>query len=210
VRDVLLEKYPDSIDDCPKPESINEVKAKHAAITGDNCNSAQKQKRLTNARLGGEAHEVDCQNHLRNTFLCNSVEKALSKFLTQELKESLDAIDPRLRVSTLWLAFARAYDKEFSLAANYPKGHGAHFLAFVKKYYPGVLLFHVESTHGGRQDIIYSSSLAMFINRGINVEFLDHCLEIPGKCEEWEAIMCIESLQSLLRYLFHIHPLQCR
>ena len=80
MRDVLLEKYPDSIDDCPKPESINEEKAKHVAITGDNCNSAQKQKRLINARLGGEAHEVDCQNHLRNTFLCNSVEKALSKY----------------------------------------------------------------------------------------------------------------------------------
>ena len=102
-------------------------------------------------------------------------------FLTQELKESLDNINPMLRVSTLWMSFARAYDKEFSLAANYPKGHGAHFFARVKKYYPAVLLSHVESTHGGRQDIMYSSSLAMYINRGINVEFLDHCLEIPGK-----------------------------
>ena len=54
MRDVLLEKYPDSIDDCPKPESINEEKAKHAVITGDNCNSAHKQKRLTNERLGGK------------------------------------------------------------------------------------------------------------------------------------------------------------
>jgi len=178
---MLSDHYPDHIDDCPKPESINEIKASKAGITGDNCNTAMKVKRLVRIRLGEDSTEIDCHNHLRNTYLCTAVEKAFSTFLTAELQASLDNIDPRLRVSTLWLAFCRAYDKEFSLAANYPKGHGSHFLSWVKKYYLGVLLFHVESTHGGRQDIMYSSSLAMYINRGINAEFLDHCLKIPGE-----------------------------
>ena len=53
--------------------------------------------------------------------MCPAVEKALSKFLTEELKASLSEIDPRLRVSYLWVAFACEYGKEFSLASNYPK-----------------------------------------------------------------------------------------
>ena len=181
MREVLLRDNPEHVNDCPSPDSIDNSKAAQVALVTDNCSTARKVKRGMNTRLGGECFEIDCHNHLRNTYLCNSVEKALSKFLTVELKESLDKIDSRLRVTTLWLAFARAYDKEFSLAANYPKGHGALFLAFVRKYYPGILLFHVESTHGARQDIMYSSALAIYINRWLNVEFLDKCLSVTGK-----------------------------
>ena len=36
---------------------------------------------------------------------------------------------------------------------------------------------------------MYSSSLAMYINCGINAEFLDHCLKIPG--EDAMTICCI-------------------
>ena len=32
--------------------------------------------------------------------------------------------DKALRVKTVMSALCRAYDKEFSLSANYPKGHG--------------------------------------------------------------------------------------
>ena len=177
LRKKVLDTCPQHLHLIPPPSSIGESKLGKAALTSDNCNAAQKVKRLSNKRLGGECHEVDCHNHMRNTFLCNPVEKALSKFLTEELKASLETIDPILRVKTLWIAFARAYDKEFSLAANYPKGHGHLFLIWLRKHYPGILLYHVESTHGTRQDILYTSSLAMFINRKVDIEFLAYCLE---------------------------------
>ncbi len=72
----------------------------------------------------------------------------LSVFPTEILRDSLNKIDINLQVSTMFTLFARAYDKEFSLAANYPKGHGELFAEWMKENYPGVLLFHVESTHG--------------------------------------------------------------
>ena len=99
-----------------------------------------------------------------------------SKFLTVVLRDSLDKIDSSLRVSTMFTSFARAYDKEFSLAVNYPKGHGELFAEWMKENYPGKLLFHVESTHGSRQDIMFTAALAIAMNRAFNVEFLDYCL----------------------------------
>ena len=61
---------------------------------------------------------------MRNTYLCRPVEKALSKYLAGILKESLDEIDPILRVTTVHTNDAISYDKEFSESAMYAKGHG--------------------------------------------------------------------------------------
>ena len=44
-----------------------------------------------------------------------------------------------------------------------------------------ILLFHVESSHGTRQGIIYSSSLAMHLNCLPNIELLEHAMSVPGK-----------------------------
>jgi hypothetical protein len=81
----------------------------------------------------------------------------------------------------MFTSFARAYDKEFSLAVNYPKGHGELFAEWMKENYPGELLFHVESTHGSRQDIMFTAALAIAMNRAFNVEFLDYCLRMSDK-----------------------------
>ena len=43
------------------------------------------------------------------------------------LKEILDEISPIHRVSTSLNAVLKAFDKEFSVCANYPKGHGKLF-----------------------------------------------------------------------------------
>ena len=102
------------------------------------------------------------------------MEKALSKFLTEKLKEILSEIYPCLRLSCLWLEFARAYDKDFRLAVNYTKGHGAWFHAWLKSHYPVILLLRVKSTHGTRQDIIYSSLLDIHLDRLPNIESLEH------------------------------------
>ena len=56
------------------------------------------------------------------------------KHIGNKLKASLIEIDPHLQVSCLWIVFSRAYYKEFSLAENYPKGHGAWFHAWLKMH----------------------------------------------------------------------------
>ena len=81
----------------------------------------------------------------------------------------------------MWIAFACAYDKYLSLAVKYPKGHGVWFHTWLKSHYHGILLFHVKITHGTRQDIIYSSSLAMYLNCLPNIELIEHAMGFPGK-----------------------------
>ena len=66
--------------------------AAEISLTGDNCNTARLTNDISNYRLGRKYHDVDCHNHLRNTYLCTEVEKALSKFLTEELKAILSEI----------------------------------------------------------------------------------------------------------------------
>jgi hypothetical protein len=100
------------------------------------------------------------------------------------LRDSLGKIDSSLCVSTMFMAFAGAYDKEFSLAANYPKGHGELFVKWIKENYPGELLFHVESTHDSHQDIMFTAALAIVMNRSFNVEFLDYCLRMSDKTKK--------------------------
>lgn len=86
-------------------------------------------------------------HHLRNIWV-GSAEKDLTSSLNTLLRDSLDEIDPKLRVSTSISAIIRAIDKEFSLSANYPKGHGALFAQFMLEYHPGALLLHVERASG--------------------------------------------------------------
>jgi hypothetical protein len=142
-------------------------------ITTDTCNNAQKQRQLLSQKIQGKVIELDCHHHLQNVW-AKAAEIKLSKYLTVILRDSLGKIkiDSSLRVSTMFTPFARACNKEFSLAVNYPKGHGELFAEWMKENYPGELLFHVESTHGSRQDIIFTAALAIAMNRACNVEFL--------------------------------------
>jgi len=72
------------------------------------------------------------------------------------LYDSLDEIAEELRVPPRFILLARAIDKEFSLCANYTKGHGAIFQEWMKDNHPGELLLYVErALSGGRQDIAY-------------------------------------------------------
>jgi hypothetical protein len=104
------------------------------------------------------------------------MEKTLTKELNLYLRTSLDEIDPKLRVSTSMSALIRAVDKEFSLSANYPKGHGKLFLEWIREYYPGVLLLHVERAAGSRQDLCTEGSMAVYMNYQYYIEFLDMML----------------------------------
>jgi hypothetical protein len=113
-------------------------------------------------------------NHLRNVWF-GSMEKTLTMELNLHLCASCDKIDPKLRVTTSMSAIICAVDKEFSLSANYPKGHGKLFLEWIREYYPGVLLLHVEHA-ASRQDLCTEGSMAVYMNYPYYVEFLDMML----------------------------------
>jgi hypothetical protein len=72
------------------------------------------------------------------------------QLLNNQLKNDLEEIDCRLRLSTSIDLVLRAVDKEFSLCANYPKGHGQLFCEWIKQNHPGSLLLHVERASGSR------------------------------------------------------------
>ena len=62
------------------------------------------------------------------TYRWVALRKKLSSHLTNILRSSIYEIDPTLRVKTLFSALARAYDKGFSISANYPKVFGELFI----------------------------------------------------------------------------------
>ncbi len=109
------------------------------------------------------------------------MEKALTSELNNILRASLDEIDPTLRVSSSISAIIRAIDKEFSLSANYPKGHGDLFGEWMREHYPGALLLHVERAAGSRQDLCIKGCLPIIMNYPYYLEFLDWMLKKTGK-----------------------------
>ena len=58
-----------------------------------------------------------------------------------------------------------AIDKEFSLPANYPKGHGDMLLHWLKNNHPEVLMAPVQRTSGSRQDLAAEGAAAVYWNR---------------------------------------------
>ncbi len=113
-------------------------------------------------------------------------------------------------------AIIRAVDKEFSLSANYPKGHGKLFLEWIREYYPGVLLLHVERAAGSRQDLCTEGSMAVYPNYPYYVEFLDMMLRKHRRGnsndkasilqQNWFVALTSEEMIALSRLLaiFHI------
>ena len=72
-------------------------------------------------------------------------------------------------MKTLFSALARAYDKCFSLSANYPKGFGGLFVEWMMDKHLGYVLYHVDLVRGYRQDIILEALLAIYINREVKI-----------------------------------------
>ena len=140
----------------------------------------------------------DCHHHLQNVWI-GAVNKRMSLYLNEVLASDLESIDFRLRVTTMFDGVLRAVDKEFSLPANYPKGHGDLFKHWLKEYHPHALLVPVQRTAGSRQDLACEGAATVYWNRryvpvryghtanrdhslyclctfSYYVEFLDECL----------------------------------
>ena len=183
-------------------------------ITADNCNPALKVKRLmVEAVQAAIKHEHtaeewdalseeeqvakllvlegDCWQHLRNVWF-GRVTNGITNKLNVKLKEELEAIDFRLRVGTDMVGVLRACDKEFSLCANYPKGHGDQFREWVVRCHPKALLYHVLSTDGGRQDMACEGAGPFYMNRIYWIEFLDERLRQPSCSNILQECLFIE------------------
>ena len=177
----MIDEYaPGNSDLIPSEDGIDINKlGKGGTMTTDTCSTAQKLRRILVEKIPG-SFDYDCMNHLRNVWFGN-MEKKLTKHLNGMLRTSLDNVDPSLRVSASITAIIRAIDKEFSLSANYPKGHGELFLEWMRDKHPGELLMHVERAVGSRQDLCTEGCMAIIMNYPYYVEFLDEQLRKKEK-----------------------------
>ena len=85
-----------------------------------------------------------------------------------------------MRLTPIFACHPRS-DKEFSLSANYPKGHGEVFLEWMREKHPGELLLHVERSSGSCQDLCTEGSMAILMDYPYYVEFLDQMLRKKQK-----------------------------
>ena len=156
----------------PTPNGIDIAKLGNGgALSSDTCNSAQKTRWILVELIenkDGIVHKVDCVQHL-HCFWFNGASKAVSTLLNTHLEDSLEEIRSFLRVNPDLAQVIRAYHKEFSLTANYPKGHGERFRACMIKKYPKEYLMHAKRASGSRQDLICMGSMAIFKNRVPNI-----------------------------------------
>lgn len=137
--DVVSTRCRQKLDLVPSADGIDINKlGEGGVVMTDTCNAAQKLRRILVSIVDG-AYDLDCMNHLRNVWF-GGVEKSLTKHVNEILRSSLDEIDSNLRVSSSISAIIRAVDKEFSLSANYPKGHGELFKSWMQENYSGALL----------------------------------------------------------------------
>ena len=84
----------------------------------------------------------------------------------------------------LFGAFCRAFDKAFSLSANYPKGFGENFIEYMQENHPTFALYHVARCRGARMDMILEAAVPIYMNRVVCIEYLDYCLKMIGKKRE--------------------------
>lgn len=125
---VVERKSPQLIHLLPSAEEVIISKLDVTLFTTDNCNTAQKSKKIFAHEAGGITYGQACHHHLRNMWL-KGLEKDLTNQLNVILCDSLDEIPPKLRVATSFSAMCRTYDKLFSLSCNYVKGKGEDFAA---------------------------------------------------------------------------------
>ena len=175
LKEVMSDIHPDCLDLIPHESGVDLQKlGQGGQVMTDTCSTAQKLRRILVEQIPG-AYDYDCMNHNRNVWF-KAMEAALTEKLNGILKSDLEEIDPRLRVTASISAIIRAIDKEFSLSANYPKGHGELFLEWIRKHHPGELLMHIERASGSRQDLCTEGCLPILMNYPYYLEFLDEAL----------------------------------
>ena len=210
-REITAVEYPNLLHLLPLPDNINIEKLADGSIMTDTCHSTRSANKKVSALVDGKTHNLPCCNHLINVHVKNVLE-ALTDFIRAHYGDSLDKIAPDLRVSPGFISFARAFDKMFSLCANYPKGWGEIFREWMKENHTGELLFCVErAASGGRQDVASMAALAMYWNRNFCVEFLEEMMVYCGKQDNilagnlWSLLASTEIISvACLWSIFHL------
>ena len=110
--------------------------------------------------------------------------KGVNKWAKGELENSIKHISSVWRVSSDVKDIIHLMHKEFSLTANYPKGHGQIFRDWFLEKHAGEFLFQTERTAGSRQDIVAMGSLALYWNRNVYIEFLSDRMKWYGGVEK--------------------------
>lgn len=77
--------------------------------------------------------------------------RLLSKYLADLMKEDLGNIDPFLRVSTNFDRILEVADNFFLLCCNYAKESGELFLTWMCEYHSDLFQLKLEKTVGSRQ-----------------------------------------------------------
>ena len=126
--------------------------------------------------------------HLRNVWI-NGVAKDASKFMNGFLEDSLDNISPFLRVYPDLSNVIRDFHNEFSLDANYQKGHRDKFIDWIIRKYPNQLIMNNERESGSRQYIITMGAVPIYWNCIFNVDFLDDYLRIKDNTNIFQQNM---------------------
>ena len=125
-RDVTEREYPELVALLPTVDELSLQKLVNGGIITDTCNSARKLNAMLGDEINGKSHNLLCYNHLRNIWIKNVLD-SLTEHLRVKFHDALEEISPEFRVSCSFSSFARAFDKMFSLCANYPKGWGEIF-----------------------------------------------------------------------------------
>ena len=128
------------------------------------------------------------------------------------MREELDDVDSRLRVSTSIKQVLFYVDKNFILCDNYPKGHGDLFRDCIDTYHPGLLLLHVERASGSRQDLHVEGEEVVHINCPNWIEFLDEHMQTSGdKILQDNISIILSSLEMMVlaRFCFVIKITVC-
>ena len=121
-------------------------------------------------------YQGNCYQHLRN-ILVDAGANHLSSKLTELLCDDLAIIPLHLRVTCSIAHILRACDKEFAFTANYAKGHGGMFHAWMETFHPGSLFVPVVRVlNGNRQDASFEGAFPLYVGRSHMVAFLNERL----------------------------------
>ena len=208
-REINHEEYQDFVHMIPDPEEAMIMqKLKGSAVMTNTYIISHKTNRLLAQIVDG--HLLFCHHHQRNVWVKNMLD-VISNYVSTLIKDNIEEIAPELCVSPRFENMCRAFDKELSLCANYPKGWGSNFCQLMKENHSGELLFHVERACKGRMDVVLMESMAIYCNCNYYVDFINEMISYCG----WEdnilaynQMMLLSSVEfaafARLWYIFHL------
>jgi hypothetical protein len=197
----MFPKRQDLANMIPDPSHMCPTKLLGGMISTDTCNTARKTRQTLSNHIiqmgrdrgfNDEAlvlYQGNCHQHLRNILVDAAVDHLSSK-LSQLLCEDLAIIPTHLRVTCKISDILCARDKEFNFTANYAKGHGGMFHAWMETFRPGCLFVPVVRVlNGNRQDASFEGAFPLYVGRSHMVAFLNERL-----CAGMSVTVCVIKL----------------